>query len=166
MDKHQNKSPPVGVTSATLCDGPKVWALRFAAKQTQQTMNTKTKSKGFLSEIEPVRQRLVAWRQARKHREGILQNLWEAMTLLGRSHGVNPVCQALRIDYYALKRRVHGSSPAKQPGFVELPMLAPAGSAGDVIELEDKRGRKMTLRLDPAHRAETLSLIQTFWRQA
>ena len=129
-------------------------------------MSNKTKSKQFLSDIEPVRRQLEEWRRTRKHqRAAIPQAVWDGMTPVARLHGVNRVCRALRIDYYALKRRVQGTGPAAA-AFVEV--ISPIGSAatGDIVEVEDRRGRKMTLRLSSANRADTLALIQSFWRRA
>jgi hypothetical protein len=87
------------------------------------------------------------------------------MTPVARVHGVNRVCQALRIDYYSLKRRVEATRVGA-PKFLEV--ISPIGSAatGDVIEVEDRRGRRMTLRLSSDNPADTLALIQSFWRRA
>jgi len=129
-------------------------------------MSTKANMKQFLREIEPVRRQLEDWRRTRtKQRARIPQAVWEAMTPVARTHGVNRVCRALRIDYYSLKRRVESTAPTS-PKFVEV--ISPIGSAstGEVVEVEDRRGRKMTLRLSPDNRADALALIQLFWRQA
>jgi len=128
-------------------------------------MSSKTKSKQFLCDLEPVRRQLEEWRRSRKNQRALTPpHVWEAMALLARTHGINRVCRALRVDYYALKRRVQGPQAAL-PTFVEVfPPIAPQ-AAGDIVEVEDRRGRKMTLRLSPNNRADTLALIQSFWRR-
>ena len=129
-------------------------------------MSSKTNTKEFLSAIKGVRGQLEDWRRTRKHqRAAIPPEVWDAMTPVARTHGVNRVCRLLRVDYYSLKRRVQSARPAS-PKFVEV--ISPIGSAstGDVLEVEDRGGRKMTLRLSPDNRADTLALIQSFWRSA
>ena len=58
-----------------------------------------TDSDQFLTEVEPVRCQLQAWRQTRKHRDRIPESLWQAMAQLARAFGVSRVCQALRIEF-------------------------------------------------------------------
>ena len=129
-------------------------------------MSSKTKRnhEEFLAAIEPVRQQLESFRQSRSHRGRLPEELWEAIAGLGRGFGVNRVCRALRVDYYGLKRRVQGSPAQDQRAFIEVPLSASIASAGDVVELEDRQGRKMTLRLSPAHRGDALALVQSFWK--
>ena len=53
-----------------------------------------------LAEVQPA---LEAWRQRRRHREAIPENLWRLIGGLAQSHGVNPVARALRLNYAALR---------------------------------------------------------------
>ena len=129
-----------------------------------------TESDQFLTEVEPVRCQLQAWRQTRKHRDRIPESLWQAMAQLARAFGVSRVCQALRIGYYALQGRVQGGKPSgrssdHQAAFVELPMPALLGQSPCVVELEDRLGAKMTLRLAPGSGNEVLALVEAFWRR-
>jgi hypothetical protein len=123
----------------------------------------------FRSQIEPVRQELEAWRRTRKHREPIPLPIWQAMGRLSRVHGVSPVCQALRVNYYDLKRRsnplpkVRSSQGGKPPTFVEL-KVTPSTRAECVVEVED-RGARMTLRLPAGSGADPIGLLQAFWRR-
>jgi hypothetical protein len=73
------------------------------------------------------------------------------------------------VEYYGLKERVQGSVPvgrsnANQAAFVELPMPAPTRQNEYRVELENRLGAKMTLRLAPGSSAEVLALAQAFWR--
>jgi hypothetical protein len=123
----------------------------------------------FRSQVEAVRQELDAWRRTRKHREPIPPAIWQAMARLSRVHGLSPVSQALRVNYYDLKRRVNNlpkltpTKRAEPPAFVEL-NLAPSAGLGCVVELEE-RGAKMTLRMPAGSNADPTSLIQAFWRR-
>jgi hypothetical protein len=129
----------------------------------------KTVSSEFQSQIEPVHQELEAWRRTRKHRDPIPPPIWQAMVEVSRIHGVSPVSQALRINYYDLKRRmsppprVSANKKGKAPAFVELNVASSTG-AGCVVEVED-RGARMTLRLPVGSGADPIGLLQAFWRR-
>jgi hypothetical protein len=95
------------------------------------------------------------------------------MAALARRYGLSPVARALRVNYTALKRHTQARpiqeacgplTPSAQ--FVEVPaggwLAAP--SAPCVIELEDRRGLKLTLRLPQGQSAATLALAQGLWR--
>lgn len=113
---------------------------------------------------------LAAWRQRRRHREAIPENLWRLIVPLAQSHGVSPVARALRLNYTALRQRtLDGMAPvlAGKPsaGFVEVAVPAWPGGAPCSIELEDHRGAKMTVRLACAEAATVLAVAQGLWRQ-
>jgi hypothetical protein len=89
---------------------------------------------------------------------------------LARVHGVSPVAQALGLNYTALKGRVVGGRAAPASGgqsaggFVEVPVAPwPAGSQY-ILELEDRLGLKLTLRLAQGEHTEALALAQGLWR--
>ena len=129
-----------------------------------------TKSKQFLLEIEQVRRPLEAWRRTRKPGHRIPERLWSALVKLGRTYGISPINQALRVDYKGLKRRVAGGEPAHpsarhRPAFVEFKALQPCGEPACLVELEDPLGGKMTLRLAQGSGADALALAQAFWRR-
>jgi hypothetical protein len=94
------------------------------------------------------------------------------MAKLGRTYGISPVSAALRVEYYALKERVQGSSqavchsPDVPPTFIELKPLPTSQPAVCQVELEDRSGSKMTLRLDPGSGFDALALVQAFWRRS
>jgi hypothetical protein len=55
-----------------------------------------------LARVQPA---VAAWRQRRRHREAIPENLWRLVVPLAQSHGVSPVARALRLNYLALQQR-------------------------------------------------------------
>jgi hypothetical protein len=132
------------------------------------TANTKHKA-AFEREIKPVRQAMLRWRQIRKPRQPIPNELWRSMSELARDYGVSRVCGALKVNYGALKNRVQGASSAAsaKPGqaFVELGAPVLPAAPGCVVDLEDGSGARMTLRLSQANAAEALALIESFWRR-
>ncbi|HET7873274.1 MAG TPA: hypothetical protein VFL42_12225 [Terriglobales bacterium] len=132
----------------------------------------KTESTPFRSEVEPLRCQFEAWRQIRKHGEHIPETLWQAAAKLAGAFGVGRVSRALGVGYYALKERAQdGRQPGRSGGesaaFIELPRAHPAPMTHSecLIELEDGRGSKMTLRLAPGSGSDVLALAQAFWRR-
>lgn len=128
----------------------------------------------LFSELQPARDALEAWRQIRKHRQPIPLDVWDKILPLARTHGVNAVAVALRLSYHALRRKLDGPSGtgptvglAAQAGFVEV---RPAGWTSPppscVAELEDPKGRKMTLRFARPQEMNALALVQAFWKGA
>jgi hypothetical protein len=61
---------------------------------------------------------------------------------------VSATARALRLDYYALKRRVEepvaGPARRRRPAFVEV---QPTTASGVVVEIADGRGATMRVRL-------------------
>ena len=75
------------------------------------------------------------------------------MVRLARRYGLSRVAQILRVNYTALKRHLVATAAPQAPRsgaiaaeFVEVPMGACHNSQW-VIELEDRQGSKLTLRL-------------------
>ena len=93
------------------------------------------------------------------------------MVRLARRYGLSRVAQVLRVNYTALKRHLAATAAPQAPRsgaiaaeFVEVPMTACPNSQW-VIELEDRQGSKLTLRLAQSDSATALALAQGLWRQ-
>lgn len=133
---------------------------------------TATKSDpAFALAVARVEPALAAWRQRRKHREPIPEALWRAMAALAQDYGLSPVAQALNVNYTALKGHLAPDAISKAsglsgmvPGFVEVPVAAWPGGAPWVIELEDRHGSKLTVRLAQGDSVAALALAQGLWR--
>jgi len=138
----------------------------MAAKTTTKSDPT------FAAAIARVQPALTAWRQRRRHREPIPESLWRAMVRLARRFGLSPVAQVLKVNYTTLKHHLAATIAPQAPEsgataaeFVEVPMSdCPSGSQL-VIELEDRDGSKLTLRLAQTDSAVALALAQGLWRQ-
>ena len=95
-------------------------------------------------------ERFEKWRKRGRARRKIPDRLWDLARSLAETYGVNRTAQALRLDYYDLKGRVEASGPSGAPDaetaatFVEL---LPQSGGECVVEIEDRRGAKMTIRL-------------------
>jgi len=130
------------------------------------TARMNSKSRELESKIEPVRSQLEAWRRSRKKGERIPEHLWDAMGELARVFGVGRVSGALGVGYHALKERARGPGQpgaASQAVFVELPLSGAVPQSECVVELEDGRGAKMTLRLGVGSGTQVLSMVEAFW---
>ena len=124
----------------------------------------------FMLELAPVRRAMEAWRKPGRPRQRIPETLWAEMAALARRHGVSAVSQALGLDYYKLKRRVAemagGPSALMGSEFVELKLASSDGTPACLAQLEDGRGRKLTLRWAVAPGAELVGLVQAFWKES
>jgi hypothetical protein len=93
------------------------------------------------------------------------------MVRLARRYGLSRVAQVLRLNYTALKHHLAATATRQAPrsgaiaaAFVEVPMTACPDSQW-VIELEDRKGSKLTLRLGQSDSVGALALAQGLWRQ-
>jgi hypothetical protein len=110
--------------------------------------------------------RLEAYRNNPHRQQRLPEELWAEAARLAREHGVGRVQQVLRLSYPDLKRRVLALSAANsvRPAFVEL-RAAPMSTAPDaaVLELEDGRGKKLTLRLATEDSAKLAAAVSALW---
>ena len=95
--------------------------------------------------IDVVRARFENWRQARKGKARIPDELWSAATEVARRDGVNKTAAALHLDGGKLKRCMiaAGSVPDKTmpPAFVEMMVPQAVGVSECTIELEGRNGK-------------------------
>jgi len=122
-------------------------------------------------DIAVVRARLDRWRQRRPRRARIPESLWRAATALACQHGAGKIARILRLDYYALRRRVTTggesgrASRATPPAFVELLSAVSTPGSECLVELEAPSGARMRIQLRGAASAPDLvALSHSFWR--
>jgi hypothetical protein len=122
-------------------------------------MNTRHK-RNYPTRLERLRQRFEHWRQTHPPRSRIADSLWTAALKAAGVYGLHRTARALRINYYALKKRVEGASrvavvPRKEnpaTTFIELPPLissdsgkGASGSCECTLEWEDAGSVKLRL---------------------
>jgi hypothetical protein len=84
-------------------------------------------------------------------------------------YGLNPTARELRLDYYALKKRVEQASSATPPKegavttFVELAPPVSGNSRECILELEDPGGAKMRVHLKGVEAPDLAALSRSFW---
>lgn len=74
--------------------------------------------------VSELMKQITAWRGGRTPAERMPGTLWAEATRLGRKYGVSLVARHLKLDFYGLKRRVHGGGGSGKEksgsGFVEV----------------------------------------------
>ena len=105
------------------------------------------------------------WRQRRRPRAQIPQELWRQAAELACRYGISRTARALRLDYYSLKKHVATAARPSQrvPEFVEI---LPSGISGPrpecLIEVEDASGGKMRIHLQGGDMPDVAALTRVF----
>lgn len=116
-------------------------------------------------EILAVRRQVERWRRTRPRSGRMPEELWELAVGLAGVHGVNPIARALGLDYYSLKKRLvaAGESSQSSPAFVELDVASAGSSTECVLEFEERRGSKLTVRLRGS--VDVAAILESFWKR-
>jgi len=120
-------------------------------------------------DIEQVRTHFEYWRQSRRGKARIPDELWSAAVEVARRDGVNQTATALHLDGGKLKRRMMADGPVPDKtmpqAFVEMVVPQVMGMSECTIELE---GRKGTLRIHwkGATAADLAGLSRALWEAA
>jgi hypothetical protein len=115
------------------------------------------------------------WRRTRAKLSPMPGPLWRAAIALARRLGVNPVKNALGLNYKALRSRVEAGGEvaagaragAPTARFVELSgaqVLGLPGAGGPVVEFIDAHGTRVTVRLAAGTALDVARLVEAFRR--
>jgi hypothetical protein len=144
------------------------------------------------SDVLSVHSAIEAWRSNRQKRTPIPSEIWSSAVGLAERYSVHRISRALRLNYRALKRRLIDSTEASRKlsktnteegsryEFIELcgaGMMTSAGEAGSAIvsgshnddhermeiELCDRAGGRMTVRVSDGSRVNLPDLVSSFW---
>jgi hypothetical protein len=113
--------------------------------------------------------RWAQWRRTRRLGTRIPESLWDLALELAARHGVSRTAIALRVDYYALKKRLDAQTPPRRvgsaaaPAFVELTPPSLTAASGCVIEFENVSGAKMRIELRGSQVPDLAALGRSFW---
>lgn len=110
------------------------------------------------------------WRDAHELGTRIPEKLWHLATQLAVTYGVSRTANALKLDYYSLKKRLpQGVSTTGLPApssqataFLELPASAFVASAECIIDLEHCSGAKLRMHYKGVA-PDLLTLSRAFW---
>jgi hypothetical protein len=119
----------------------------------------------FPAALSRAQRKIERWRERRRPRARIPEELWRQAAELACAYGVNRTARALRLDYYSLKKRLPGAAGSSQrgPEFVEiLPGGMPAGRSECLIEVEDPGGAKMRIGVQGGDLPDVAAIIGVF----
>ena len=134
---------------------------------------------GLPARLEELRRRFERWRRTRKVRSRIPEPLWNSAVTAAGLYGIHRTAKALRVDYYALKKRVEqnaalagtqqepaatASKMAAEAEFLELPAAAWPGAGECTLELEDVGGAKLRVHLKGFAAPDLAALSRSFWQ--
>ena len=119
--------------------------------------------------LEEAKARFEEWRQNRKGKAAIPDELWAIAVGVARKEGVSRTSTELRVEWNHLKRRMAEASGASRrtapPAFVEL-VAAPTQSLPEcTIELEGRRG-KLRICVNGAPASYLAALSRELWESA
>jgi|ERR1700733_7779098 hypothetical protein len=119
--------------------------------------------------LEEAKARFEAWRQNRKGKAAIPEELWATAVEVARREGVSRTSTELRVEWNHLKRRMaevaHAQSKPALPAFVELVAPRPQSLPECTIELEGRRG-KLRIQLKNASASYLATLSRELWESA
>ena len=123
--------------------------------------------------LEEVRQRFESWRQRRKKRSRIPENLWRAAAALSEEYSINHLAKVLRVNYTALKNQViKFNSPETNAAyvssstFVELPGPMASVVPESTVEMIKPDGAVMRMQIKGTDSCDLLELAKAFWATA
>ena len=85
---------------------------------------------------------------------------------LAREHGISKTAQVLRLDYYAIKKRMEGGPRHEEAGrFVEIPVPVASRGPACVLEVEDGDGARLRMELEGLGAHEVADLVRCVWNE-
>jgi hypothetical protein len=117
-------------------------------------------------DTDQVRTRFESWRQTRKGKARIPDELWSAAVEVARREGVNHTAAALHLDGGKLKRRMMATGRVRDktmpPAFAEMMVPHAVGASECTIELEGRNG-KLRIHWKGATAADLAGLSRALW---
>ena len=131
------------------------------------------KSRELPARLAGVRRRIERWRRTREVRSRIPEPLWASAVEVAVAYGIHWAAKALRLSYYALKKRVAEGTIAvhrvtagnTKTTFVELASPVQTASGECVLEVENADGAKMRMHLKGVAMPDLVALSRSFWNR-
>ncbi len=126
-------------------------------------------TKALPASLEALGRRFERWRRSRRARSRIPDTLWTSAVQAAGRYGLHRTTKALRLDYYALKKRVEDAAFNREPDreaaatFFELSTPMSSGVSEYIVELEDPGGAKMRVHLKGGAVPDVTTLARDFW---
>ena len=122
--------------------------------------------------IEKVKERFETWREVRKKRTKIPEELWQAAVELSSNYSLNEISQTLHINYSVLKERIVSMESEElgmkgtEGDFVEVDLDRRISTEEWVFELEDGKGAKMRMRMKGGAGVDLIEIAKVLWGKA
>ncbi|MEW5803212.1 MAG: hypothetical protein AB1847_14030 [bacterium] len=128
--------------------------------------------------IEEIKEQFILWRNNRKCRGQVPEQLWEAAIRLAEEYSIGHICKVLGLNNRQLKRRIqaHSGSGYGEEGkschFVELAVSSPESDTVSepesdteyVMEMEDQKGGRLKVHLKGGGASVSLvEMAKAFW---
>ena len=128
------------------------------------------KTRGLPVALADAARRFDAWRENRTTRR-IPAELWALAARLGARFGVSRTARSLRVDYYALKKRIDAAAPPEEsetvsaPAFVEI-LAEPSSAPPECrVVFEVAGGATMRIEARGSSRLDLVELSRLFLEQ-
>lgn len=123
-------------------------------------------SRKLTKATDELRERLDAWRKAHRPRMRLPAELWDRAAELATEQGLWKTARALRLDYYALKKRAStrtSERPASPvPQFIEFLSPLSGQIAECALEVESPRGALLRIEMKNVAASGLASIIREF----
>ena len=121
-----------------------------------------------------LRERIERWRRTREKRTAMPVELWDEAVRLARGGRAYLIARGVGVDFASLRRRIaeaeasgrRADGAATAGRFVELSgaqILGTPAATGPVVELSDRDGVRLTIRLGGGETLDVAGLVQGFW---
>jgi hypothetical protein len=141
---------------------------------------------GIKPTIEEIQEQFILWRNNRRRRGPVPEQLWEAAVSLAEDYSIGHICKVLGLNHRQLKRKIQDHRVNRHPQegrschFVELAVSEPESDAvsipeSDVIskpesdseyvmEMEDPKGGKLRVHIKGGEFGfNLLEVAKAFW---
>ena len=130
----------------------------------------RSQSAALPADLDQLRKQVERWRRTRQKLSPMPAALWRAAERQAAVHGCSAVARATGIGYGSLRKRLGREAGAngaasfrrKRPTFIEL---APIARDGSRIELEDRDGVKLTIRLGDLAPLDIAIVASSIWER-
>jgi hypothetical protein len=120
--------------------------------------------------VDRLRRQIERWRQTRRKRSPMPEELWQEAARLAEDHRISPIAPHHGVGYASLKGRVEQAPPPDEDApshggeFVELSaeQLFGASPRAVVVELAAQDGLRLTVRLDDGGQLDVVRLLEAF----
>jgi len=126
------------------------------------------RQKALPAKVGEISGRIEHWRQTRKKKTAMPEDIWNEAAALARVHGVYRISQALTVSYDGLRKRIDQAKKARRQetssrGFVEVEaqqFSIPGELKQTMVELSRADGTRMVVQMSGPDSVDVLGLAE------